>query len=77
MQAQRVDGGVARTHSQPSIRMGGWSASHSGSFTPEKDLVSNVQEALWVLGPVWGRTKCFSVTGIRSPDRPARSYSIS
>ena len=41
-------------------------------FTPGKDPVSFVQEAGWAPGQVWtgGKTR---PTGIRSPDRPARS----
>jgi len=41
-------------------------------FTPEKDPVPIVQEAGWAPGPVWTEEKS-RPTGIRSPDRPARS----
>jgi hypothetical protein len=42
-------------------------------FTPGKDPVSIVQEAGWALGPVWIGAENLVPTGIRSPDRPARS----
>jgi hypothetical protein len=51
---------------------GGWSAPRPGRFTPGKDPVPIVQEAGWASGPVWTLTP----TGIRSPDRPARSQSL-
>jgi len=41
-------------------------------FTPGKDPVPILQEAGWALGPVWTGGKSLP-TGIRSPDRPARS----
>ena len=42
-------------------------------FTPGKDPVPIVQEAGWTPGPVWTG---LAPTGIRSPDRPARSQSL-
>ena len=45
-------------------------------FTPGKDPVPIVQEAGWAPGPVWTGAENLSPTGIRSPDRPARSQSI-
>ena len=42
-------------------------------FTPRKDPVPIVQEAGWVPGPVWTGAENLHPTGIRSPDRPARS----
>jgi len=45
-------------------------------FTPEKDLVPIVQEAVWVPGPVWTGAENLAPTGIQSPDRPARSQSL-
>jgi hypothetical protein len=42
-------------------------------FTPRKDPVPIVQEAGWTPGPVWTGTKNLASTGIRFPDRPARS----
>jgi hypothetical protein len=46
------------------------------SFTPRKDPVPIVQEAGWASGPVWIGTENLPPTGIRSPDRPARSQSL-
>ena len=45
-------------------------------FTPGKDLVPIVQEAGWAPGPVWTGAENLAPTGIRSPDRPARSQSL-
>ena len=45
-------------------------------FTPEKDPVPIVQEAEWTPGPVWTDAENLAATGIRSPDRPARSQSL-
>ena len=41
-----------------------------------KDPVPNVQEAGWAPGPVWTGAENLAPTGIRSPDRPARSQSL-
>jgi len=41
-------------------------------FTP----VPIVQEAGWASGPVWIGAENLATTGIRSPDRPARSESL-
>jgi hypothetical protein len=45
-------------------------------FTPDKDPVPIVQEAVWTPGPVWIGAENLAITGIRSPDRPARSQSL-
>jgi len=45
-------------------------------FTPGKGPVPIVQEAVWASGPVWTGAKNLTPTGIRSPDRPARSQSL-
>ena len=45
-------------------------------FTTEKDTVPIVQEAGWAPGPVWIGAENLATTGIRSPDRPARSQSL-
>ena len=45
-------------------------------FTPGKDPVPIVQEAGWTPGPVWTGAENLAPTGIRSPDRPARSHSL-
>jgi hypothetical protein len=55
---------------------GGWSAPRPGRFTPGKHPVPIVQEAGWAPGPVWTCAKNLAPTGIRSPDRPARSQSL-
>jgi hypothetical protein len=57
-------------------RRGGWSAPRPGSFTPGKNPVRIVQEAGWASEPVWTCAKNVAPTGIRSPDRPARSQSL-
>jgi hypothetical protein len=44
--------------------------------TPGKDPVPIVQEAGWTPGPVWTGAENLAPTGIRSPDRPARSQSL-
>jgi len=41
-------------------------------LTPGKDTVLIVQEAGWTSGPVWTGAENLALTGIRSPDRPAR-----
>ena len=45
----------------------------SAAFTPKKDPVSIVKEAGWAPGPVWTGAESLVHTGIRFPDRPARS----
>ena len=57
----------------------GWSTPGPGRFTPGKDVVSvvHVYEAGWAQGPVLtGAESLAAPTGIRSPDRPARSDSV-
>ena len=54
----------------------GWSTPRPGRFTPGKDPVPVVQEAGWAQGPVWTGAENLALTGIRSPDRPARSESL-
>ena len=44
--------------------------------TRGKDPVPFVQEAGWASGPVWTGAENLAPTGIRSPDRPARSQSL-
>jgi len=44
--------------------------------TAGKDPVPIVQEAVWAPGPVWTGVENLAPTGIRSPDRPARSQSL-
>ena len=45
-------------------------------FTPGKDPVPIVQEAGWAPGPVRIGAENLASTGIRFPDRPARSQSL-
>jgi hypothetical protein len=45
-------------------------------FTPGKDPVPILQEAGWAPGPVWRGEENLVPTGIRSPDRPARSQTL-
>jgi hypothetical protein len=45
-------------------------------FTSGKDMVPIIQEAGWAPGPVWTGPENLAPTGIRSPDRPARSQSL-
>ena len=46
------------------------------AFYLRKDPVPIVQEGGWDPGPVWTGAENFAPTGIRSPDRPARSQSL-
>ena len=55
----------------------GWVVSTtSWPLYPGKDPVPIVQEAGWAPGPVWTDAENLAPTGIRSPDRPARSESL-
>jgi hypothetical protein len=55
---------------------GEWSAALPGrTLPPGKDPVPMVQEGGWAPGPVWTGGKS-RPTGIRFPDRPARSESL-
>ena len=62
--------------SNSSLDGGGWSTPRPGRFTSGKDPVPIVQEAGWAAGPVWTGAENLAPTGIRSPDRPARSESL-
>ena len=46
------------------------------SLPPGKDPTSIVQGLGWAPGPVWTGAENLASTGIRSPDRPARSQSL-
>jgi len=46
------------------------------AFTPGKDPVPIVQEAVWAPEPVWTGAENLASTGIRSPGLPARSESL-
>jgi hypothetical protein len=71
-----VDRGIALPFRDLGARRGEWSASRPGSFTPGKDPVTIVQEAGWASESVLTCAKNLAPTGIRSPDRPARSHSL-
>jgi hypothetical protein len=45
-------------------------------YPREIDPVPIVQEAGWASGPAWTDAENLAHTGIRSPDRPARSQSL-
>jgi hypothetical protein len=49
---------------------------HASATLPPKHPVAIVQEAGWAPGPVWTDAENHAPTGIRSPDRPARSESL-
>jgi hypothetical protein len=51
----------------------GWSKSRPSRFTPGKDMVPIVYESGWAPEPVWTGVENLAPTGIRFPDRPARS----
>ena len=53
----------------------GWSTPRPGRFTPEKAPLPIVYEAGGAPGPVWTGAENLALTGIRSPDSPARSES--
>jgi hypothetical protein len=54
---------------------GGWSEPRPGRFTPRrKSRYPLYRNAGWAPGPVWTGAENLASTGIRSPDRPARSY---
>jgi hypothetical protein len=63
-------------HDQGTRRWWGVSVKPRPLFTPRKDPVSILQEAGWVSEPVWIGAGNLASTGIRSPDRPARSQSL-
>jgi hypothetical protein len=57
------------------MRVGG--RLHAPAALPAgNDPVHILQEAGWVPGTVWTRAENLAPTGIRSPDRPARSESL-
>jgi hypothetical protein len=45
-------------------------------YPQERDPVPVLWEAGWALEPVWTGAENLALTGIRSPDRPARSESL-
>jgi hypothetical protein len=56
---------------------GEWLTPRPGRFTPrERDPVPIAQEVGWASEPVWTFRENLALSGIRSPDRPARSGSL-
>jgi hypothetical protein len=55
---------------------GWWSTPRPGRFSPGKNPVLIVQEALWAPWPVWTGAENPAPTGIWFLDRPARSESL-
>ena len=75
--AHRGSRGLALPFQDYGTRRGcGVSVTPRPLFTPGKDPVPIVQEAGWAPGPVWTGAENLAATGIRSPDRPARSQSL-
>ena len=71
--AQGMGRGIALVFHDRDTRRGECSAARPGrTLLPGKDPVPIVQEAGWAPGPVWTGGKS-RPTGIRSPNRPARS----
>ena len=75
--AQRVSRGIALPFHDLGAEDGGVGlAPRPGRCTPGKNTVPIVQEAGWAPGTVWTGVENLATTGIRSPDRPARSQSL-
>jgi len=75
--AHRGSRGIALLfHDHGTGRGWGVSVTPRPLFTPGKHSVPIVQEAGWAPGPVWTGAENLAPTGIRSPDRPARSQSL-
>jgi hypothetical protein len=49
---------------------------HDPAPLPPERTGTHLQEAGWAPGPVWAGAENLASTGIRSPDRPARSESL-
>jgi hypothetical protein len=75
--AHRGSRGIAILFHDHGTRRGwGVSVTPRPHCTPGKDPVPIVQEAGWTPGPVWTGAENLALTGIPSPDRPARSQSL-
>ena len=71
--AHRGSRGIALLFHDHGTRRG-WGVSFTPCRSlPSEDPVPIVQEAGWAPGPVWTGAENPAPTGIRSPDRPARS----
>ena len=74
--AHRESRGIALPFHVHGIRRGwGVSVTPRPLFTPEKEPVPIVQEAVWTPRQVWTGAENLAPTGIRSPDRPASGQS--
>jgi hypothetical protein len=61
------------------INCGGWIEPRPGRLNPERSPVPIVQQSPWAPGPAWTgveNRKSFAPTGIRPPNRPARSQPL-
>jgi hypothetical protein len=75
--AHRRSRGIALLfHDHGTRRRWGVSVTPRPLFTSGKDPASIVKKAGWAPGPVWTGAENLDPTGIRSPDRPARSQSL-
>ena len=75
--AHRGSRGIALPfHDQGTRRGWGVSVTTWPLLIPGKDTLPIFQEACWAPGPVWTDAENLASTGIRSPDRPARSQSL-
>ena len=75
-QATKTQRGQLYSFFKLEARCGGWSTPRHGPFTLGKDTLPIVQEAGWAPGSAWTDAENLVPTGIRSPDRPARSASL-
>ena len=75
--AYRGNRGIALPfHDHGTRRRWGVSVTPRPLFSLGKDPVPIVKEAEWAPGPVWTGAENVAPTGIRSPERPARSQSL-
>ena len=77
-QAQMGNGNIALHMLDPSARMVGVdvSATPRPLYPRERDPVSLVQKAGWFSRLVWMGPENLAFSGVRGPDRPARSESL-
>ena len=74
--AQKESRGYSCTLSLTSALDGVGGQRHTPAALPPGKIPGIVWEAGWAPGPVWTGTENLATTGIRSPDRPARSESL-
>jgi hypothetical protein len=67
---------VAGRYTHYATRPYGWRAPFIFRFGLAGCVWKTAQEAGWAPGPVWTGEENLAATGIRSPDRPARSQSL-